>query len=101
MRNFWLLDKSTQKEFTFHYHPGLENLADYHTKAFNAKDTQRVRPFYVHEKNSPRKLIRALLPSTRRGCVGKSRDSYDNRKPLPYLRTYKSQKPSPDSNGNR
>ena len=37
----------------------------------------------------PRHLVRALLPSTRRGCVETSRDSYVGRNPLPKLRTHK------------
>ena len=89
MRYFWLLDSEAQKYFTYHYHPGQENLADYHTKSFNGKDTTHARPFYVYERNSPKELVRALLPSTRRGCVGKLRDSYLHRRPLPTIPTYK------------
>ena len=88
MRYFWLLDAEAQKYFTFHYHPGQKNLADYHTKSFNSKNTQHARPFYVHEKTSSRFLQRAALPHTRRGCVGKIQDSYVHRKPLPILPTY-------------
>ena len=85
MRYFWLLGGEVQKQFAFHYHPGQENLGDYHTKAFDGKDTIRARPFYVYGKTSPRTLIRALMPSTRRGCVGKIPDPYIHRKPLPTL----------------
>ena len=83
MRYFWLLDGEAQKYFSFHHHPGQENLGDLQTKAFTAKDTERIRPFYQHMNNSPRTLVRAMLPSTRRGCVGNIRDPYVHRKPLP------------------
>ena len=63
MRYFWLLDGEAQKYFDFLYHPGQENLGDLHTKAFSAKDTQRAQPFYVHNKLSPRTLVRAMMPS--------------------------------------
>ena len=69
MRYFCLLDGEAQKYFAFHHYPGQENLGDYHTKSFTTKDAQHARPFYVHENIPPRSLVRALLPSTRRGCV--------------------------------
>ena len=56
MRYFWLLDGEAQKYFAFHHHPGQENLGDYHTKSFTAKDAQHARPFYVHENLSPPKF---------------------------------------------
>ena len=37
MRYFWLLDNAAQIFFDFRYHPGLENLADYASKAHDAK----------------------------------------------------------------
>ena len=79
MRYFWLLDGAIQKLFDFKYHPGLENLADYQTKAHPGSHHEKVRPFYVHTPTSPRFLFRAAKPSERRGCV----DRYD-----PYLRKY-------------
>ena len=89
MRYFRLLDGEAQKYFAFHHHPGQENLGDYHTKSFTAKDAQHARPFYVHENIPPQNLVRALLPSTWQGCVETSRDSYIGRNPLPKLRTHK------------
>ena len=35
MRYFWLLDGEAHKYFSFHYHPGQENLGDFHTKSFS------------------------------------------------------------------
>ena len=89
MRYFCLLDGEAQKYFAFHHHPGQENLGDYHTKSFTAKDAQHARPFYVHENISPQILVRAIIPSTRRGCVETSRESYIGRNPPPKLRTHK------------
>ena len=81
MRYFWLLDQEAQEIFDFIYHPGHENLADYYTKAFTGKEMIQKRPFYLHMKNSPRILLRALLPRIRRGCVNNKRDS--SRIPIP------------------
>ena len=85
MRYFWLLDGEAPKMFKFHYHPGQENLADYHTKSFTGKDTQREKPFYIHDNPPPRYLVRTLMPSTRRGCVEKIGDPYIYRKTIPTL----------------
>jgi hypothetical protein len=90
MRYFWLLDGEAQKYFAFHYHPGHENLGDFHTKSFSSKDTQIVIPYYVHTSQSPRQLVRALLPSTRRGCVGNIWNPYIHRNPLPSIPTVQS-----------
>ena len=88
MRYFWLLDNEVQKYLSFHYHPGQENLGNFHTKAFSGKDTQRITPFYVHTKFSPRQLVRAMTPNTRRGCVGNIPGMYVSRKPLPTILRY-------------
>ena len=89
MRYFWLLDGEAQIVFDFHHHPGQKNLGYYHIKSFTTKDAQHARPCYVNENISPRNLARALLPSTQRGCVETSRDSYIGRNPLTKLRTHK------------
>ena len=85
MRYFVLLDKEAQSEFELYYHPGQENLGDYHTKAFTAKDTNISGPFYVHIKHYPQTLFRALIPSLRQGCVVNISIPYVHRRPLPML----------------
>jgi len=85
MRYFWLLDGHIQKLFNFQYHPGLENLADYPSKAHPGTHHQAVRPFYVHMPTSPRFLPRAAKPSVRRGCVKQVGSTYVRRYPLPDL----------------
>eukprot|EP00804_Cyclotella_cryptica_P000705 CCRYP_000993-RA/>CCRYP_000993-RA protein AED:0.40 eAED:0.40 QI:0/-1/0/1/-1/1/1/0/237 len=69
MRYFWLLDGHINKYFDFQYHPGLENLADYPSKAHPGSHHLSVRPLYVHMSTSPRLLPRAATPSVRRGCA--------------------------------
>ena len=61
IRYFWLLNVEVQKYLAFHHYPGQENLGDYHTKSFTAKDAQQARPFYVHENISPQNLVRAYF----------------------------------------
>ena len=85
MRYFWLLDGEIQKHFDCQHHPGQENLGDYYSKAHTAKVHRHARPYYLHESNSPRKLVRALMPRARRGCVKPLKDSYLKRIPLPTL----------------
>ena len=48
---FWLLDQECQNYMDFEYHPGLENMGDYHSKDFLAQDMLRKGPMYVHTKN--------------------------------------------------
>ena len=83
MRYFWLLDQQVQKYFKFQYHPGQENLGDYPSKAHTGAVHQHVRPWYIHDHNSPRELPRALKPSSRRGCAETLGDPYSQRTPLP------------------
>jgi hypothetical protein len=76
MRYFWLLDGEAQKLFSFRHHPGEENLADYPSKAHSSAHHRLMRPIYLHTKNSPRLLMRAKMPSERRGCVKKPENTY-------------------------
>ena len=86
MRYWWLLDQEAQKLFTFHQHPGQENLGDYPSKHHTGDIHQHVRPYYVHMDNSPTELPRAQMPRTRRGCDGKLGDVYRRKIPLPPVR---------------
>ena len=85
MRYFWLLDRQAQKEFKFAQHPGAENLGDYPSKAHTGAGHQHVRPYYLHQENSPRVLQRALQPSARRGCAEILGDPYHKKVPLPRI----------------
>ena len=85
---FWLLDRDTQNEFSFHQHPGQENLGDYPSKAHTGTIHKHVRPYYVHMENSPRTLKRAMQPSSRRGCAETLDDPYYRRVPLPRIPGY-------------
>ena len=85
MRYWWLVDSDAQDIFEFHYHPGLENLGDYPSKHHPAHVHQHVRPFYVHETNSPTLLPRAAKPSSRRGCAENLGSPYSKQYPLPSL----------------
>ena len=87
MRYFWLLCQEAQKILAVRYHPGQENLGDMPTKNHNGAHTQRVRPFYLQTRYSPRLLPRAPRPSVRRGCVGKPGNPYMHRNPLPVIPT--------------
>jgi hypothetical protein len=85
MRYFWLLDGHINKLFDFQYHPGLENLADYPSKAHPGNHHLSVRPLYVHMSTSPRLLPRAAKPSVRRGCANKVGLHRIRKYPLPTL----------------
>ena len=85
MRYFWLLDGKVQKIFSFQYHPGFENLADYPSKSHPGNHHLEVRPFYLHMLNSPRFLKRAARPSKRRGCVDQGKPAYYSRHLIPDL----------------
>ena len=85
MRYFWLLDQQAQKMFNFSYQPGAENLGDYPSKAHLGTGHQHVRPYYLHEVNSPRYLQRAAKPSARQGCAELLADPYHKKFPLPRI----------------
>ena len=83
MRFFWVSDKCAQDMYALHWHPGQENLADYQSKHHAGAHHTKVRPWYLHEPNSPRELPRALRPSALKGCVGTIDGGYLNKVPLP------------------
>ena len=85
MRYFWLLDQEAQKMFQFLYQPGAENLADYPSKAHTGAGHQHVRPYYLHQDDSPHELPRASKPSARQGCAEILGDPYDKKVPLPRI----------------
>eukprot|EP00804_Cyclotella_cryptica_P004433 CCRYP_006852-RB/>CCRYP_006852-RB protein AED:0.14 eAED:0.09 QI:0/-1/0/1/-1/1/1/0/489 len=85
MRYFWLLENHINKLFDFQYHPGLENLADYPSKAHPGGHHLTLRPLYVNMPTSPRFLSRAAKPSVRRGCADKVGRTKVRKYPLPTL----------------
>ena len=85
MRYWWLVDTEAQDIFEFHYHPGLEILADYPSKHHPSHIHQHVRPYYVHEANSPTLLPRAAKPSSRRGCAEILGSPYRTKYALPSI----------------
>ena len=96
---FWVADQVARNNFNVTWHPGKENLADYFTKHFDAKHHQTVRPYYLHQQNSPTQLPRALPPSTLKGCVGPLPHAYARSAPLPRLRTDRAQTPTVNLHG--
>jgi hypothetical protein len=52
MRYLWLTDRVPQKQFDVYWHPGLDNLGDYHTKHHSAQHHKKMRKFILHEANS-------------------------------------------------
>jgi len=85
MRFFWISDKCAQDMYALHWHPGQENLADYQSKHHTGAHHTKVRPWYLHEANSPRELPRALKPSALKGCVGTQDGGYLRKVPLPRI----------------
>ena len=99
MKFFWTTSQVAIGNFNVTWHPGQENLADYFTKHFDAKHHQNVRPWYLHMKNSPRTLPRALAPRTLKGCVGTLLHGYTRSAPLPQIRTDPVTRPRIDNRG--
>ena len=83
MRFFWIGDKKAQNIYGISWHPGQENLADYQSKHHTGAHHKNVRPWYLHQENSPRYLPWAIAPSTLKGCVGTLKDGYIRNVPLP------------------
>ena len=58
-------------------------MVDYPSKLHTGAQHMKVRPWYLHMKNSHRTLPRASRPSLQRGCVEiPGRDPYKGRNPL-------------------
>eukprot|EP00804_Cyclotella_cryptica_P000090 CCRYP_013749-RA/>CCRYP_013749-RA protein AED:0.16 eAED:0.11 QI:0/0/0/1/0/0/3/0/1031 len=85
MRYFWLLENHVNKLFDSQYHPALENLADYPSKAHPGGHHLTLRPLYVNMPTSPRFLSRAAKPSVRRGCANEVGRTKVRKYPLPTL----------------
>jgi hypothetical protein len=83
MRFFWVGNKEAQNIYGISWHPGQENLADYQSKHHTGAHHRNVRPWYLHQENSPRYLPRAIAPNTLKGCVGTLKDRYIRNVPLP------------------
>jgi hypothetical protein len=83
MQYFWVGDKVANNMYTLSWHPGQENLANYHSKHHIGLHHQAVRPWYLHQENSPRVLPRAIKPSALKGCVGSLKDGYLRKVSLP------------------
>jgi hypothetical protein len=60
MRYHWLTDRVCQKQFDVYWHPGWENLGDYHTKHHSAQHHKYMRVLILHKANSLQVI---------RGCV--------------------------------
>jgi hypothetical protein len=51
IRYHWLTDRVSQKQFDVHWHPGHENLGDYHTKHHSAQHHKDMRGLIRHQAN--------------------------------------------------
>ena len=72
MRYYWLQDRVKQKQFKVHWKPGITNLADYPSKHHAPIHHQRMRPIYLHTKESKwlnTSQLAGRLAPTVRGCV--------------------------------
>ena len=82
---FWLLDQETQRYFKFYYHPGQENMGNFPSIHHTPKICIHTRPYYLHTDMSPRQLLCAVKPSSRRGCAETLEDLYMKQIPLPRI----------------
>jgi hypothetical protein len=76
-------DKVAQDMYNLKWHPEMENLADYQSKHHVGSHHTAIRPYYLHQDNSPRILPHALRPSTLKGCVETLEGGYVHNVPLP------------------
>lgn len=93
MRYFWIADQVARKLFDVQWHPGQENLGDYHSKHHPTSHHQRVRPYYLHESSSPSLLPRAMTPEELRGCARMPMAPPLSRQPLAFPNSQHFQQP--------
>jgi hypothetical protein len=53
MRYFWVGEKIVQEQYSLDWYPGQENLVDYQSKHHSGAHHSAVRPYNLHEVNSP------------------------------------------------
>ncbi len=94
MRYFWTCEKDAQNVYSFQWHSGMENLADYQSKHHPGVHHTAVRPYYLHEKNPPWELPGANRPNTLNVCVGTLKDMYVHNVPLPRVPQIQSTSPT-------
>jgi hypothetical protein len=85
MQFFWVGDKVAQEMYDITWHLGMENLAEYQSKHHIGLHHAAVRPYYLHQENSPRILPWATRHSTLKGCVGTLENGYVRKVPLPRI----------------
>jgi hypothetical protein len=85
MKYFWTCEKDAQDVYSFKWYPRMENLVDYQSKHHPGAHHTAVWPYYLHKKNSPLELPRAIRPSTLKGSVGTLKDGYVRNVPLPQV----------------
>ena len=90
MRYFYSCDQVQQRFFDVKWHPGQENLRDYQSKNHMGKHHVHERPMYLHMKNSPEYLPRAMTPSELGGCVGNKVGAHVRVRPLLVFPDYSS-----------
>jgi hypothetical protein len=78
MRYHWVTYRVRQKQFDVYWHPGRENLADYHTKHHSAQHHKDMRNLILLEANSLQVLRRCVkllpLPQRAHGQIQAPRD---------------------------
>ncbi len=79
MRYFWVGDKIAPEQYSSDWYPGQENLADCQSKHHPGAHHSTVRPYCLHEINSPLVLPRATRLSTLKECVGAKLGSHDGK----------------------
>lgn len=64
MRFWWLIYRIKQQQFTVHWKPGAENLADYFSKHHSPAHHSTMRPILFHTQNEKPVTYSEVL----RGC---------------------------------
>ena len=84
MGYFWIADQVEREQFDVKWHPGQENLSDYHTKHHPSSHHQHVSPDYLLEPHSPFKLPQTMTLEVLRGCAKIPMTPNGNRQPLEF-----------------
>ena len=74
MRFYWAQDRVSQKQFRVFWRRGKLNMGDYHTKHHSPGHNRKMRPCYLHMKDSPVYLPHdsvtgSTVASPLRGCI--------------------------------
>eukprot|EP00957_Ditylum_brightwellii_P171826 13080585-Ditylum_brightwellii.AAC.1 len=69
MQFYWVHNRIAQNHFVIYWHPGLENLGNYHTKHHSAVHHKHIQQYYLYQVEALAHYAMCMSPRDLRWCV--------------------------------